>query len=141
MTPFTRLKFERLWDTIHVPFLTEYRNGRGRQPSTKPKDALFFLLSVLKLLTTWGNYGAMFAVSTQRVEKLVCRLLKIVAPLVKSEFVREVSYVFCSNYLYNVKLAFVSFYFYQPLTGEYANINVCVCELSNCSLHHRRHCG
>ena len=66
MTPFTRLEFERLWDIIHVPFLAEYRNGRGRQPSTKPKDALFILLSVMKLPTTWGNHGAMFAISAHR---------------------------------------------------------------------------
>ena len=47
ITPFTRLEIERLWDTIRVPFLAEYRNGRDCQPSTKPKDAFFILLAVL----------------------------------------------------------------------------------------------
>ena len=91
MTPLTRLEFERLWDIVSVPFGSEFRNGRGRQPSTKPKDALFITLCTLKLPTTWGNVGTMFAMSAQRVEKLVWKVVEILAPLFKKEFLREVS--------------------------------------------------
>ena len=91
MTPFTRLEFERIWDLISVPFISEYRNGRGRQPTTKAKDALFITLSCLKLPTTWSNVGSMFAMSAQRVEKLVWKVIEILAPLLKKDFVREVS--------------------------------------------------
>ena len=41
ITPLTRLDIERLWDIVSVPFGSEFRNGRGRQPSIKPKDALY----------------------------------------------------------------------------------------------------
>ena len=95
MTPLTRLEFERVWDFISVPFITEYRNGRGRQPTTKPKDAFFILLTVLKLPTTWANHGAMFAMGAQRVEKLVWKVLEIVTPILKEECVREVSIYIC----------------------------------------------
>lgn len=91
MTPLTRLEFERLWDIVSVPFVSEFRNGRGRQPSTKPKDALFVTLCTLKLPTTWANVGSMFAMSAQRVEKLVWKVIDILAPLLKNDFVREVS--------------------------------------------------
>ena len=95
MTPLTRLEFERLWDIVSVPFCSEFRNGRGRQPSTKPKDALFITLCTLKLPTTWANVGTMFAMSAQRVEKLVWKVVKILFPLFKKEFVCEVRiYVF-----------------------------------------------
>ena len=91
MTPLTRLEFDRVWDIISVPFVSMFRNGRGRQPTTKPKDALFITLCTLKLPTTWGNVGSMFAMSPQRVEKLVWKVIEIVAPLMKEEFVREVN--------------------------------------------------
>ena len=91
MSPLTRLEFERLWDVVSVPFVSEFRNGRGRQPSTKPKDALFVTLCTLKLPTTWANVGSMFAMSAQRVEKLVWKVIDILAPLLKKDFVREVS--------------------------------------------------
>ena len=65
MAPLTCLEFERLWDFISAPFVTEYRNCRGRQPTTNSKGAFFILLSVLKLPVTWANHVAMLAMSTQ----------------------------------------------------------------------------
>ena len=99
MTPLTRLEFDRVWDIVSVPFVSVFRNGRGRQPTTKPKDALFITLCTLKLPTTWANVGSMFAMSPQRVEKLVWKVIEIVAPLMKEEFVREVRY-FVFSYLF-----------------------------------------
>ena len=87
MTPLTRLEFERVWDFLSVQFITEFRNGRERQPTSKPKDAFFILLCVLKLPTTWANHGAMFATSAQRIKKLVWKVLTIVTLILKAECV------------------------------------------------------
>ena len=61
----------------------------------------------------------MFAMSAQRVEKLVWKVLEILAPLMKNEFVCEVRYFIHLIYQYIIELTFVSFYFYHPLVGEY----------------------
>ena len=82
LTPFTRNEFEGVWDDISLDFCSEYSNGRGRQPSTKPKDALFIVLSVLKLPTTWQNHGVMFGMKPQKIKKLFWKSLDIAAPLV-----------------------------------------------------------
>ena len=38
ITPFTRQKFDTIWDDISVDFCAEFRNTRGRQSTKRLKD-------------------------------------------------------------------------------------------------------
>ena len=91
MTPLTRHEFELVWDEIGSQFASQYRNGRGRQPTVFPKDAFFILLCILYLPTTWDNHGVMFSMKGPRIEKLFWKTLSIAAPLLKKIYVRHVN--------------------------------------------------
>ena len=91
MTPFTFLEFERIWDQVGVDFMAGMTNGRGPTSTTKPKDIFFIILSVLKDPSTWDKVGVNFAMKGQKAQRIVTRGISVLAPLVKSLFVREVS--------------------------------------------------
>ena len=91
MTPFTSQMFDSLWDQVGVDFTVGMENCKGPGSKTTPKDALFVILSVLKDPTTWAKHGVNFNMSAQRVQRLVTRGLKVLAPLVKSLFTRDVN--------------------------------------------------
>ena len=91
MTPFSFRLFDILWDQVGVEFTTGMANCKGPGSKTTPKDALFILLSVLKDPTTWAKHGLNFNMSAQRVQRLVTRGLKVLAPIVKNLYVKEVN--------------------------------------------------
>ena len=91
MTPFTFREFEKLWDMVSVPFISGMTNGKGPNSTTKPKDVFFILLSVLKNPSGWDKVGLDFGMKGQKAQRIVQRAIGVLAPVVKSLFVRQVN--------------------------------------------------
>lgn len=81
MTSFTSQMLDALWDQVGVDITVRMANCKGAGSKTTPKDSLFILISVLKDPTTWAKHGLNFNMSAQRVQRLVTRGLKVLAPL------------------------------------------------------------
>ena len=90
MTPFTFQEFERIWDEIAVEFCASLTGGRGPKSTTTPKDIFFMTLSVLKDPTTWDKIGTNFSMSGQKAHRIVTHAMKVLAPLLKKAYVRDI---------------------------------------------------
>ena len=91
MTPFNYREFKRLWDKVGVDFIVGMTNQKGPNTTTKPKDILFIILSVLKDPCTWDKLGANFGMSGQKAQRIVMKGVEVLAPLLKDLFTREVN--------------------------------------------------
>jgi len=90
-TPFTRTKFETIWDAVGCQMNAEWNTGRGPRSHTTAKEAFFMATNVLHLPTKWDKHAVDFGLKTTMTEKTVWKIVQITATLLKAEYVCDLT--------------------------------------------------
>jgi hypothetical protein len=81
MTNFKYDEFLILYAVVQKDMVVEWITGHEKKTTTKPKDAFFMSLTVLKYFDTWAKHANDFAMNTSTFEKLVMKVFQTISPM------------------------------------------------------------
>ncbi|GMF36102.1 unnamed protein product [Phytophthora lilii] len=84
-------EFHLLWSHVDADLTSQWTSGRGRRSTTTPKDAFMMLLCELKHYKTWQKHALDFGYKAPTFEKMMHRVLNVVAPVLDRAFIRPAS--------------------------------------------------
>lgn len=82
-TSFTLPEFKAIYSHIEESIISGWSQGRGKRSQTAPKDAFFMMLTVFKTYATWEHHAMDFQMTVSTFEKLITKMMHVVAPILK----------------------------------------------------------